>query len=294
LGPNLLEVPISAMLVMAVGGAERYALGRVAETLLGAAVGVAVNLLIAPPLYIQPASDAIAELAEGMARWCTDLAAALRGPWTRATAQEQLTRARRLGEDVTRADRHLARTEESARLNPRGRQARSVEPRLRSTLDALEHAQVGLRNLARALLDRTFFLPEQDADQAWTPGAREALAGFLSAAAAALAGSAGVPGSPSTPVPGAVDDAVGALDAARDRLAAELVVDPAADAAAWAQHGALLDAVDRLRVEIRSSLTPPEAPAVRPLAERPRRAVGRAVRAARRRPPGPGGRAPDV
>jgi hypothetical protein len=102
-----------------------------------------------------------------------------------------------------------------------------------------------------------------------------------------------VPGSPSPPAPGAVDDAVGALDAARDRLAAELVVDPAADAAAWAQHGALLDAVDRLRVEIRSSLTPPEAPAVRPLAERPRRAVGRAVRAARRRPPGPGGRAPD-
>jgi uncharacterized membrane protein YgaE (UPF0421/DUF939 family) len=294
LGPHLLEVPITAMLVMAVGGAERYALGRVAETLLGAAVGVAVNVLIAPPLYIQPASDAIAELAEGMARYCTDLAAALRGPWSRGVAQAQLTRARRLGQDVARADRHLARTEESARLNPRGRQARQVEPRLRSTLDALEHAQVGLRNLSRALLDRTFFLPEEEAGRAWSPGARESLAGVLEGAAAALGESAGIPRSPAVPGPGEVDDAVGALDAARSRLAAELVVDPAADAAAWAQHGALLDAVDRLRVEIRSSLTPPGPPAGRPFAERPRRAVGRAVQAARRRPPGRDGPHPPL
>jgi len=54
LGPHLLEVPISAMLVLAVGGAERAALGRVEETLIGAATGVLVNLLIAPPLYVRP------------------------------------------------------------------------------------------------------------------------------------------------------------------------------------------------------------------------------------------------
>jgi hypothetical protein len=260
LGPNLMEVPISAMLVLAVGGSERYALGRVEETLLGAAIGVAVNLLVAPPLYIQPAGDAIAELAEGMARWCTELAAALRGPWSRAAAETALTRARRLGADVTRADRHLTRTEESARLNPRGASARSVEPRLRSTLDALEHAQVGLRNLARALLDRTFFLPEEEAERAWPPGARDALAAVLEAAAGALDRSAGVPRSPGAPAPGAGEDTVGALDTARTRLAAELVVDPAADPAAWAQHGALLDAVDRLRVEIATAARPVEVP----------------------------------
>src|SRR4051812_44591972 len=123
LGPHLLEVPISAMLVLAVGGAESAALGRVVETLVGAAVGVAVNPVIAPPLYIQPASDAIAELAAHMADFARELAGALRGPWSRTTAEQQLARARELGEDVVRADRHLARTEESARLNPRGRQA---------------------------------------------------------------------------------------------------------------------------------------------------------------------------
>jgi hypothetical protein len=291
LGPQLLEVPISAMLVLAVGGAERYALGRMEETLLGAAVGIGVNLLIAPPLHIQPAGEAIAELAERLSAFAGDLARALRGAWSRPVAEAQLAAARRLGEDVTRADRHLARTEESARLNPRGRQARQVEPRLRSSLDALEHAQVGLRNLARALLDRTFFVPEDEAARAYSPGAREALAAVVEATAEALRHTAGVPRlAADPPTREEVDDVVAALDGARGRLAAELVVDPAADAAAWAQHGALLDAVDRLRVEIRSALTPPALAPRPPLSARPRRAVGRAVRAARvRRPPAPPG-----
>ena len=149
LGPHLLEVPISAMLVLAVGGEGSAALGRVVETLVGAVVGVAVNLLIAPPLYVQPADDAIAELADRMAAFSEEVAAALRGSWSRNVPEQLLQRARALGQEVERADRGLARAEESARLNPRGRPARAVEPRLRSTLTALEHAQVGLRNLSR-------------------------------------------------------------------------------------------------------------------------------------------------
>src|SRR3954462_8594769 len=53
LGPNLVEVPISAMLVLGVGyaaGAESVGTGRVVETLLGAAVGVLVNVLFPPPV----------------------------------------------------------------------------------------------------------------------------------------------------------------------------------------------------------------------------------------------------
>jgi hypothetical protein len=97
-----------------------------------------------------------------------------------------------------------------------------------------------------------------------------------------------------------VDDVVAALDGARGRLAAELVVDPAADAAAWAQHGALLDAVDRLRVEVETALRPPDAPFSPPLIDRQRAALRRALTAAdaggnrwvplwrrRRRRPGP-------
>jgi hypothetical protein len=41
-----------------------------------------------------------------------------------------------------------------------------------------------------------------------------------------------------------------ALRNRRDELAALLLVDPHIDPAAWQQHGALLAAIDRLRVEI--------------------------------------------
>jgi hypothetical protein len=282
LGPHLLEVPISAMLVLAVGGAESAALGRVVETLVGAAVGVAVNLLIAPPLYVQPAGDAIAELAERLGAFTTELADALRGRWSRDVVSELLGRARELNQEVARADRHLARAEESARLNPRGRPARAGEPRLRGTLTALEHAQVGLRNLARTLLDRTFFVPEEEVERAWSPAAREALAEVLQRLGAALEQAGGV-GSGSDPTPADVQDQLTALLDGRERLAAALLVDPRADPAAWGQHGALLDAVDRLRVEAETALRPPAVSWSPPLAERPREAVRRALRRRRDR-----------
>ena len=282
LGPNLLEVPISAMLVLAVGGASSAAVGRVDETLVGAAVGVLVNLLVAPPLYIQPASDAIGELADRMALYCAGLAAALRGEWSREVAEDQLIRSRALGAEVARADEQLARTEQSARLNPRGRVARKAQPRLRGTLTALEHAQVGLRNLARALLDRTFFVPPEEAERAWPAETRTALADVLDAVAALLAHAALSCSSPGS-TPPADPQQLLTLTELRNQLAEALVVDPRVDSAAWAQHGALLDAVDRLRVELATAQQPPQIPwAPPPLAEPQRRAVRRAIDRRRR------------
>jgi uncharacterized membrane protein YgaE (UPF0421/DUF939 family) len=281
LGPHLAEVPISAMLVLAVGGAERAAYGRVIETFVGAGVGVLVNLLIAPPLYVRPASDAIAELARRMARYSTALADTLRQGWSRGSADVHLAEARALGEEVARADRQLARTEESARLNPRGRIARQAQPRLRSTLSALEHAQVGLRNLARALLDRAYFVPDEDA--AYTPEARDGLAGVLEALAVTLEDAAAVAeGAAAGGEDGRLAANLGELDSRRDELGARLMVDPRDDPGAWAQHGALLNAVDRLRVELTTAVHPSEVPwRPRRLSDRPREAVRRAWRGTR-------------
>ena len=185
LGPHLPEVAISAMLVLAVGGVESAAMGRVVETLIGAAVGVLVNLIIAPPLYIQPTRDAIDELTDRIGGYAHDLAAALRGDWTRDAADRALGGARELAAEVARADAGLARTEASGRLNPRGRLARQAQPQLRASLTALEHAQVGLRNLARALLDRTYYLAEDAADLAYDAEAKRALADVLDSVAEA-------------------------------------------------------------------------------------------------------------
>jgi uncharacterized membrane protein YgaE (UPF0421/DUF939 family) len=288
LGPHLPEVAISAMLVLAVGGGEAAAAERVVETLIGAAVGIVVNLVIAPPLYLQPAGDAVADLADRMARHCTDLAAALRGDWTRDAADHHLGQARDLGREVTRAEQQLARVEQSARLNPRARQIGQAQPRLRTALTALEHAQIGLRNLSRALLDRTYYLPPEMADQAYPPPTRDALAAVLDTTAAAIHAVAPVaaghhPDHPDHPVAAdTVADHLTDLEHSTDRLAALLHVDPTADPAAWQQHGALLAAIDRIRVEIDAAVQPSTTtwhPV--PLGGRPGAAVRRSLTAAR-------------
>jgi Aromatic acid exporter family member 1 len=264
LGPHLHEVAISAMLVLAVGGiqsAESAASDRVIETLIGATVGVIINLMIAPPLYIQPTRDAISELADRMGGYARDLADALRGgEWTRAAADHALDQARDLGAEVTRADKGLARTEQSARLNPRGHLAREAQPQLRAALTALEHAQIGLRNLARALLDRTYYLPADAADRAYEHGAKAALADVLDATSVAMRAVA--PGSFGTEplARNHVDEQLTALGLCRDRLSALLLIDPHVDPAAWQQHGALLAAIDRIRVEIAAAARTADVP----------------------------------
>lgn len=256
LGSNLLEVPISAMIVLAVGGDARQAEGRITETLIGAAVGVVVNLVVAPPLQVRPAAEALAELAGRLAEVLRGLAGDLRGEWSRTDANRWLDRARAVGAEVASADRTLVQAEQSSRLNPRGAVARQAQPRLRTGLSGLEHGYVALRSLCRAVLDRTYYVPMPE--QAYSEQARGALAEVLEEAAEAFyAGgayaSSADDGAPSNPELQARRQA---LRRSRDRLSALLVIDPVHDEAAWQQHGALLASIDRLRVEIDAVTAP--------------------------------------
>src|SRR4051794_30388931 len=65
---NLIEVAISGMLVLGVGslGAESAAWQRITETLVGAVVGVAVNLLFPPRIPTADAGRAIEGLADAV------------------------------------------------------------------------------------------------------------------------------------------------------------------------------------------------------------------------------------
>lgn len=287
LGSHALEVPISAMIVLALGGTASSATGRVVETLLGGATGLAVNLLIAPPLHVRPAEDAVGRLAERLAGFLDELAAELRQGWSRAAADAWLDRARALGRDVERADRDLTRAEESVRLHPRGSRARAARPRLRAGLAGFEHAYVVVRNLCRALLDRAHFVPEDQQDRAFPEPVREALADVLTTLAAATR-AAGAFCAATQPAQASHDEVTAALDAVltqRDRLAGLLAVSPADDQGAWQQHGALLAAIDRLRTELEAAVHPStEGWRPAPLTERPRAAVRRVVTAPRRRP----------
>ena len=67
LGDQQLEVPISAMLVLAVGGSETAATDRISATIVGAAVGLAVNVVFPPAVQSQSAGAAVEEYADEVA-----------------------------------------------------------------------------------------------------------------------------------------------------------------------------------------------------------------------------------
>ena len=158
LGPHLVEVPISAMLVLSVGhaaGAESIGSGRVVETLVGAIVGVLVNIAFPPPVRTRDASGAVAAFADEIAALLSAAADALgRGPIPVDLAMQWLEDARRLNRHSPRLDRVLVQLEESRRLNLRALR-HPEEGGLRSNLDALEHSSVSMRALFRAVHDTT-------------------------------------------------------------------------------------------------------------------------------------------
>ena len=259
LGPHLFEAPITAMLLLEVSAGGALALTRVAEALLGALVGITVSVLVAPPLYLQPAGEAIGELAERMANFARNFADGLRDPWSRSAADHWLGQARALREEVLRADLTVARVEESARLHPHARRSRDAQPRLRATLTGLERCHLTLRTLARAVLDRTYFMPPTEQAAAYTGEQRAALADLLSTAAAAIDGVAPIAtGADPDAARLSVEAHLAELDDQRHRINGLLTVDPQTDQAAWKQHGALLASIDRLRVEIAAAARHPD------------------------------------
>ncbi|WDM10641.1 FUSC family protein [Streptomyces lavenduligriseus] len=146
------EVAISAMLVL--GATVGYtAWARIVETLIGAAVGTACNLLLPPPVWVDEAGRSI----EGLARRVRQLMlrmgeeAAGRVPWQRAA--ERLHEARRLDHDITGVDAALRQAEDSLRLNPRVKEGLLHRVVLRTGLDTLEICTVVLRVLARSFTD---------------------------------------------------------------------------------------------------------------------------------------------
>src|SRR5262249_21749029 len=78
LGDDLLEVPISAMLIFASAGSPSAAAGRVVDTLVGTAAGLAGGLVFGAP-RVRPAREAVGTLAGRLAdllgRMATDLSA---------------------------------------------------------------------------------------------------------------------------------------------------------------------------------------------------------------------------
>ena len=260
---NLIEVAISAMLVLGVGslGAESAAWERIAETLAGAAVGIAVNLLVPPKVATADAGAAIDQLAERIARLLrraadelADLPTDGRGATGFADLSDRwLDDARVVTHGIPTVGEALLRAEQSRRLNVRAVGTPDVGPGLRQGLEAVEHSAVAVRGLFRTIHDAAY-------DDDWlaaevAPDIVSGMAEVLRELAAAIdefGALVRVEAEPQqvgglTHVHG-VQAALDGLHEARARL--EDVLSMAADPGVTELHAALLTTVRRLLVEL--------------------------------------------
>jgi Aromatic acid exporter family member 1 len=248
LGSHRIEMAVSALLVMTLGGTPGVARTRVLETLIGAGVGVLVNAVV-PPVYLRPAGEAIYGLADDMAKVLRGAAADLAEGWSGEDAYERLREARELDGEVGEAREAITRAEDSLRLNPRRRLVGDPSDELREDMSALEHSIILVRGIIRSLVD----LDTVTGGRGPGPALAGALGSLLEELAEAVRSfgehvAASVPGPEANQAP--LLRALARARAGRDRLAKAMTAGPRAEPGAWPVHGHLLANVDRLLSEL--------------------------------------------
>lgn len=72
------QIPITAMLVLSIGASSSdYALDRILDTIIGATIGVIINLFVVPPVAVEPAVRALNDLVDESAARLEALAGVL-------------------------------------------------------------------------------------------------------------------------------------------------------------------------------------------------------------------------
>ncbi|MFG6501831.1 aromatic acid exporter family protein [Microbacterium sp. P05] len=149
------QVAISAILVLALGTATPdYAFDRVLETLIGALIGVIVNLALVPPVALAPAREKVDALGGELGDALDRLADALETAQTAASLEELLLEARLLRPMRDAAEAALVTGAESLGLNPRGRKHRAELDRLQGLLDIFTPISTQVIGMTRAVYDR--------------------------------------------------------------------------------------------------------------------------------------------
>ena len=183
LGTQVNQVATTGLLVLAFG--NHYGRWRIVDSVVGAAIGVIVNMVVAPPSFTRTAAKEIADLADDLAGLCTRCAKGLRDDggeraraeqspeaqqaeaekpsaqeqkardeqWQHTQAQDWLERSRMLGR-AARATRQVAQqAEESLRYHPRKSVYMSDVHQIDEAAIALDHVATQLNSVMRGLAD---------------------------------------------------------------------------------------------------------------------------------------------
>lgn len=148
------QVAISALLVLALGASNpAYAVERIIETLIGAAIGLIVNVLIVPPVLSGPARRDVTLLGREVAASLDRLADALPSVRTGPQLHELMLQVRLLRPMKDAADASLKAAEDSLALNPRRSRHRDELAGIRELHERLSPVVTQVIGMTRAYFD---------------------------------------------------------------------------------------------------------------------------------------------
>ena len=253
LGPQgVVQVPVSALLVFAVGSATPdYGGRRVVETLIGSAIAV-LAVLVSPsaPAPERVISDVLTPL-----RRCrdalTEIGSAISSVWTLEQAQAWRREALGLVEATATARRDHQGHQLTARWNARARRQHLVLERADEALRVGDRITIQTRSITRALVDGA-------------PAARPmpAVGAMLVSAASAVEAYAAWVASPGEPADRQrLSDAIRAAGQTSGQAVARAQRRWRDDPAQWLTFGTILAMSQRILAEVSSPLeSPDEAP----------------------------------
>lgn len=150
------QMAISALLVLALStGTASYGIDRIVETVIGAVIGLVVNVALVPPVAVGPARSSVNALAEELAQTLERLARALELPTTAADRESLLIEARLLRPMIDKSRAAIATASESLTLNPRGKRLRNELRALEAIIDHLAPVATQTVGMTRAFRDHS-------------------------------------------------------------------------------------------------------------------------------------------
>lgn len=147
-------IPTAALLVLLVGGnnPDDFSFGYLLQMGVGVVVGIAVNVLVFPPLHFKAAALSLAELRWALAKQLSDMGEAMREKWP-PEHEEWAVRSEALAQSARAVRAAVQKADASRQANPRRRLHAHNLDRDYNDLRGLESVTFHIQDMTEVLAD---------------------------------------------------------------------------------------------------------------------------------------------